>query len=395
MIDFDPYDYDFHEDPYPIYARLRAEAPVYHNEALGFFALSRHADVLAGFKDTENYSNRAGVSLDQRGTDPEATMFILGMDPPRHAKYRALVSRAFTGKRVDQLAPRIREIARMHADRAARTGRCDYIQDFAGKLPMDVISELLGVPESDRDELRAWADAVMHREDGQPGLPAAAIEASGKLLQYFARLVDERRARPGDSLVEALLQAEVDGERLTDRNIISFLFLMIIAGNETTTKLLANAVYWASRFPEVRCAVEADATLVPRWVEETLRYDNSSQILGRLTTRDVRVRDAVIPKGERVLLLVGAANRDAEVFPEPDRFDLARDMSESLAFGKGVHFCLGARLARLEGAIGLETTLEFFPQLEIDEAGLERVHSTNVRGFSRMPIRFAQRGGRA
>ena len=253
---------------------------------------------------------------------------------------------------------------------------------------MDVISELLGVPESDRDELRAWADLVLHREEGEKGLPKGAIEASAKLLQYFAQLVDERRARPHDTLVEALLAAEVDGERLTDRNVISFLFLMIIAGNETTTKLLANAVYWASRFPHVKDEVAADPRRIPLWVEETLRFDNSSQILGRVTTRDVAVRDRVIPKGERVLLLVGAANRDPDVFPDPDRFDLSRDTSESLAFGKGVHFCLGARLARLEGAIGLETTLEFFPGLEIDTAGLERVHSTNVRGFASMPVRF-------
>ena len=397
MIDFDPYDYAFHEDPYPLYARLRSEAPVYHNEAMGFWALSRHADVLRGFKDTEAFSNRAGVSLDQRQVaDTEATMFILAMDPPRHAKFRALVSRAFTGRRVDLLEPRIREIARAHAERAveraAATGGCDYIHDFAGKLPMDVISEMLGVPADDRDELRAWADAVMHREDGRAGIPPAALQASAKLLQYFAKLVDERRRRPGDGLVEALLEAEVDGDRLTDRNVISFLFLMIIAGNETTTKLLANALYWISRFPDARRAVEGDPSLVPQWVEETLRFDNSSQILGRITTRDVSVRDTTIPKGERVLLLVGAANRDPDVFADPDRFDLARDTSESLSFGKGVHFCLGARLARLEGRIGLETTLEHFPRFEIDDAGLERVHSTNVRGFARMPIRFAKRG---
>jgi len=392
MVTFNPYDYAFHEDPYPTYAQLRREAPVYHNDALDFWALSRHEDVLAAFKDTESYSNIAGVSLDQSNAgSPEIVMFILAMDPPRHAKYRALVSRAFTGKRVLDLEPRIRRIAREHADRASQSGSCDFIHEFAGKLPMDVISELLDVPQTDRDELRAWADLVMHREDGQEGVPPTAVEASAKLLRYFAEFVEERKRQPGDSLVDALIAAEVDGERLTDQNVMSFLFLMIIAGNETTTKLLANALYWISLNPDARRAVEADRSLIPQWVEETLRFDNSSQILGRVTTCDVSIRGTTIPKGDRVLLLVGAANRDPEVFPDPNRFDLDRDCGESLAFGKGVHFCLGARLARLEGVIGLETALDYFPRFEIDEAGLERVHSSNVRGFARMPIRFESR----
>lgn len=389
MLEFSPYDYAFHEDPYPLYKRLREEAPVYHNPDVEFWALSRHADVLEGFRDTKAFSNVQGVSIDQTEVgNPELTSFILAMDPPRHLKYRALVSRAFTGKRVDQIEARVREIARQHALTARESGSCDYIADFAGKLPMDVVSEMLDVPEADRDELRAWADEVLHRDDGVVGIPAAAIEASAKLLNYFQAFVTERRTGRGDGLIEALLAAEVDGDRLTDMNVVSFLFLMIIAGNETTTKLLANAIFWASKYPEVRTAVEADSSLIPQWVEETLRYDNSSQILGRVTTRDIDVRGTTIPKGERVLLLVGSANRDPDVFENPDRFDLSRDCSESLSFGKGVHFCLGARLARLEGRVGLEATLEHFSNFRIDFEGLVRVHSSNVRGFSSMPISF-------
>jgi len=392
MFRFDPYDYDFHEDPYPTYARLREEAPCYHNEELDFWALSRHRDVVAAFKDFELFSNRAGVALEQSTDDPESTLFILGMDPPRQQKFRSLVSKAFTGRRVDLLADRIREIARRHAARAAEGGQCDYVGAYAGLLPMDVISEMLGVPEADRAELRTQADLLMHREDGERGIPPAAMAASLELVAYYVDFVKTRRRVGGDGLVDALLEASIDGERLRDDQVISFLFLMTIAGNETTTKLLANALYWLGRNPGERRRVEVDRILVPRWVEETLRYDNSSQILGRMATRDVEMHGVRIREGGRVLLLVGAANRDPEVFPDPDRFDLGRDCGEFVSFGKGVHFCLGARLARLEGVIGLETALEFFPDYEIDESRLVRVHNTNVRGFSAMPIRFSRPG---
>lgn len=393
MVHFDPYDYDFHEDPYPIYERLREEAPCYHNEDLDFWALSRHADVVAGFKDFELFSNKAGVALEQFTDDPESTLFILGMDPPRQQKYRSLVSKAFTGRRVDVLTGRIREIARLHAERAAEGGSCDYIGEFAGKLPMDVISEMLGVPEEDRDELRRQADLLMHREDGERGIPPDAMRASLELVRYYVDFVKERRKAQSDGLVDALLEASIDGERLLDEEVISFLFLMTIAGNETTTKLLANAIYWLAKNPDQRRLVEADHGLVPHWVEETLRYDNSSQILGRMATRDIEMHGETIRKGGRVLLLVGAANRDPAVFPDPDRFDIKRDCSDFVSFGKGVHFCLGARLARLEGVIGLETALEFFPDFEIEESRAVRVHNTNVRGFAELPIRFSHRAG--
>lgn len=388
-VEFNPFDYDFHEDPYPTYTRLREEAPCYYNPELDFYALSRHADVVAGFKDVERFSNAAGVSLEMSLTDnPEQQLFILGMDPPRQQKFRGLVSKAFTGRRVDLLEERVREIARMHAERAVEGGACDYVQDFAGKLPMDVISEMLGVPEEDRDELRKQADLVMHREEGTHAIPPVSASASLELILYFIDFVKERRRKQGDTLVDALLEATIDGEKLTDENVISFMFLMTIAGNETTTKLLANAVYWLAKNPEQRRRVEADRGLVSSWIEETLRYDNSSQILGRKATCDVDFHGETIREGSRVLLLVGAANRDPAVFPDPDRYDVTRDTSEFVSFGKGVHFCLGARLARLEGLIGLETALEFFPNYEIDEAAAVRVHNTNVRGFAELPIRF-------
>ena len=387
---FDPYAYEFHEDPYPLYARLRAEAPAYRNEELGFWALSRHADVLQGFKDWQHFSNRNGVSLDLDAfhANAETTMSFLAMDPPRHDRLRALVSRGFTPRRIAELEPSVRAMAARFLDACIETRDCDFIRDFAGKLPMDVISEMLGVPEADRATLRTWADLVVHREEGVRELPATAAQSALRMLHYFTEMIADRRKHPRDDLTGALLAAEIDGDRLDDREIIGFLFLMVVAGNETTTKLLGNALYWLWRNPSERDRLRADPALVPRWVEETLRYDNSTQALARLVVQDVELHGQKLRAGDRVVLLVGAGNRDERVFPDADRFDLLRDTSASLAFGQGVHFCLGASLARLEGRVALEEIWKRIPHYEIDPAGLVRVHSVNVRGFSALPIGF-------
>jgi cytochrome P450 len=389
MLEFDPYSYAVHEDPYPVYKRLRDEAPAYRNERLGFWALSRHADVLAAFKEPLRFSSAGGVALERSSqSDPSAVAFFIAMDPPRHDQYRNLVSKAFTPRRVAALEERIRMLTDQYVDRFLEARRCDFIRDFSAKLPMDVVSELLGVPSADRDTLREWADVVLHREPGMSEVPAAGIAASGNLLQYFAKLVAERRRVPGDDLTSALLVAELDGERLTDQNVMAFLFLMIIAGNETTTKLVGNALYWLWRNPDQRALLRANLDLVPRWVDETLRYDNSSQMLARTLTTDVTLHGETLHAGDKVLLLIGAANRDERVFEDPDRYDLRRDHTESLAFGKGTHFCLGASLARLEGRVALEAVQRRFPDFELDPAGLIRVHNPNVRGYASMPITF-------
>jgi cytochrome P450 len=404
MREYDPYAYEIHEDPYPVYAELREHAPVYRNERLGFWALSRHADVSMAFRDAERFSNRFGVSLDPAATHEgaQATMSFLAMDPPRHTRMRALVSRGFTPRRIGDLEPRIRELARTYIDRFIEAGHCDFIAEFAGKLPMDVVSEMLGVPEPDRASLREWADAVVHRDEGVTDLPASAIAAAANIIGYFDALIRDRRAKPeADDLTGALLRAELDGDRLSDAEVLGFLFLMIVAGNETTTKLLGNAIYWASRNPDQRRLVCADPTLVPRWVEETLRYDGSSQALARTLTVDVELHGQTLRAGDRAVLLIGAANRDERVFPDPDRYDLRRDTSQMLSFGYGTHFCLGASLARLEGRIALEEVLARLPDYAIDEGGIARVHSVNVRGFAKLPIEFTpgesseRRGGRA
>jgi len=389
-VHFDPFAYEFHEDPYPIYRALREHAPVYENAELGFWALSRHADVVAGFKDSELLCNSGGISLEIGALNVDLTMVLsfLGMDPPRHTRMRGLVSRGFTPRRVAELEPRVRALATRYIDRFIAQGRCDFVADFAGRLPMDVVSEMLGVPESDRDPLRVWADLVLHRDEGVRGVPPEGIRASMKLLEYFFKLVAARRRQPGADLASALLQVEVDGDRLDEKDIIGFCYLMIIAGNETTTKLLANALYWLEKNPAARAEVNADAALIPAWVEETLRYDNSTQLMARTATRDFELHGQKIQRGQKVLLLIGSANRDERVFAQPDVFDIHRDTSESLAFGKGIHFCLGAALARLEARVSLEELMRRLPDYRVDTDGVARVHSTNVRGFSALPIAF-------
>lgn len=391
---FNPYDYDFHEDPYPTYAWLRAHAPLYRNEELDFWALSRYSDVTAGFRDHVRLSSANGVSLDPLAYGPHAhrVMSFLAMDDPRHMRMRALVSRGFTPRRVRDLEGRVTELTRQHLELALERKEFDFIGEFAGKLPMDVISELLGVPVADRDRLRALADAVMHRADGVLDVPPSAIEASVELVRYYAEMLAHRKRLPGDDLVSALLDAEVDGVRLTDEDVIGFLFLMVVAGNETTTKLLGNSLYWAWRNPSELSTVLAEPALVPKWVEETLRYDTSSQIIVRTAAADLDYHGRTVPAGARVLLLIGSANRDEDAFPDGDAYRIGREPGQQLAsFGAGVHFCLGASLARLEARVALTEIVSRVADYEIDDAAAERVHSTNVRGFATLPVRMTTR----
>ena len=392
---YDPYAYEIHEDPYPTYRRMRDEAPLYRNDERSFWALSRHADVLAAFRDSERFSNAEGVSIDPAASGRHAhkTMSFLAMDEPEHGRMRGLVSRGFTPRRVAGMEEGIRALTVRHLDDALDKGDFDFVADLAGKVPMDVMSELLGVPSADRAELRRLSDLLLHREEGVNDVPPAAIAASLELVVYYAAMIAERRADPGADLISALCAAEADGNRLTDDEITSFLFLMVVAGNETTTKLLAHAWYWAWRNPDERAKPFTDAGRVPHWVEETLRYDTSSQMLARVTLTDCELHGQVVPKGDRVLLLAGAANRDERAFPDPDRFDLDRDREATTiaSFGAGRHFCLGAALARMEARIVLEELVRRVRDYDIDESGARRVHSVNVRGFATLPTRLVVR----
>lgn len=392
----DPYDYAFQDDPYPTYAWLRRHAPLHHEPEHDFWVLSRHADVAAAFRDTDTYSNAMGVSLDPAAWGPHAhqTMSFLAMDPPRQTRLRSLVSRGFTPRRVAELEPRIIELTRRHLEPALEAGEFDWIQQVAGKLPMDVISELMGVPEADRDEVRRLADLVVHREEGIRDVPPEGIEAALRLVEYYGDMLAERRRRPTGDLTSALLDAEIDGDRLTDEEIIGFMFLMVVAGNETTTKLLGNALYWASWYREQLDTVLADPDRVEDWVEETLRFDTSTQILARHLRRDVELHGRTAPAGSQLLLLLGSANRDEAVFDRPDVYDLDRSreqLADLVSFGGGRHFCLGANLARLESRVALRELVDRVGDVEVDHAAAERVHSVNVRGFAALPVRVEVR----
>ncbi len=401
---FDPYDYAIQDDPYPTYAWLRDEAPVYHNAERDFWALSRHADVHAAVRDDAGLSNAMGVSLDPAAWSPQAhrTMSFLAMDGAAQTRLRKLVSRGFTPRRVAELEPGIRRITRRHLDalleRARdREGELDFVDELAGLLPMDVICEMLDVPEADRAELRRKADLVVHREDGVYDVPPEGIAAALDLVVYYADLVRDRRARPGEDLTSALIAADVDGDRLTDEEIIAFLFLMVVAGNETTTKLLAHAVYWGHRHPAQLAKPFADPARIGDWIEETLRFDTSSQLVARHVTRDLVLHGRTVPAGARLVVLLGSANRDPRVFADPDVYDLdrpAHERKELLSFGGGRHFCLGANLARLESRVALEELVRRVSSYEVDVARAVRVHSVNVRGFARLPIRVQERPAR-
>jgi cytochrome P450 len=389
----DPYDYAFHEDPYPTYALLREHAPLYRNEALGFWALSRHADVLGAFRDPERFSSADGVSLDPAATGPQAerVMSFLAMDAPRHLRLRSTVMKGFTPRRVRELEGRVREMTREHLRVALQDDSFDFIDALAGRLPMDVVSELLGVPAADRAELRRLADLVVHREEGVLDVPRVAADASLQLIVYYLDLIAVRRRQREDDLISALIDVEVDGARLTDDELCAVLFLLVVAGNETTTKLLGNAWYWAARHPDQHAGILAGRLSVSQWVEETLRYDASSQIIARTAVQDVPLHDDVIPAGDRVLLLIGSANRDERVFDRPDDYDLTRDTSALLSFGGGPHFCMGASLARLETRVVLEELLGLVSGYEVDVERCQRVHSVNVRGFAHLPTTVTRR----
>jgi cytochrome P450 len=392
-VTFSPYDYQTQDDPYPVYARLREQAPLYRNEELDFWALSRHEDVAAVFRDYTQFSNVNGVSLDPLASGPRArrVMSLLAMDPPRHTRMRSLVSAGFTPRRVAGLEQRIRDLTRKHLAACLTHGTFDFVGEFAGLLPMDVVSELVGVHEADRAQLRVWADTLLHREDGLMAVPRPASEAALNLIVYFVEMVAQRRARPDGGLgradlTSALLAAEIDGDKLSDDEIVGFLFLMIVAGNETTTKLLANAIYWGWRNPGQLAKPMSDPAWIARWIEETLRYDPTTQVIVRTVTSDFTAHGQTVEAGQRIVLLIGSANRDPAVFPDPDRYDLDRDTSQLISFGAGRHYCLGANLARLEAAVALTEFARQVKRYDIDEAKAERVHSANVRGFTRLPV---------
>jgi cytochrome P450 len=389
---YDPYDREIDADPHPLWRRMRDEAPLYRNERFDFWALSRFQDVLDASAEAETYSSARGTVLEIMGKELPLRPMIF-MDPPEHDRLRALVSRAFTPRRIAELEPRIREIVRGYLDPHVGGSGFDVVTDFGAKVPMMVISSMLGVPEEDREQIRQWTDETLHREPGEVD-PSARIEPiMAEVAGYFVRYVNERRERPADDMMTDLLRAEVEDEtgtkrRLSDVELLAFILLLSGAGNETVARLLGFAGATLARFPEEREKLVERPGLIPNAIEELLRYEAPSPVQGRTVMRDVEWHGTRVPAGSVMLLLTGSAGRDERQYPDPDRFDVEREIGRHLSLGYGTHFCLGASLARLEGRVALEEVLARFPRWEVDWSGVERVTTSTVRGFAKLPIRL-------
>jgi len=384
VVELNPFDHSFQSNPYPTYQWLREEAPVYHNERLDFWALSRFDDVLAALHDTATYTSTKGVALEDDGQGLSKSM--IHMDPPDHTQLRKVIARRFTPKRIAELEPLVREWAQSLAGQLAGRAQFDVVQDYSALLPATVISVMLGLPESEHESVRVWTDDLLTRPEDriEQGLPAD--EATQKLAVLSASYAAQRRADPNDDILSLLVTMECMGEPLTDAEVIGMCLLLISGGHETTSKLIANGVRLFGRHPEQRRAVIEDPALMIPAVEELLRFTSPTQYMTRTTTADVVVRGATIPAGSKVALLFGSGNRDPREFDRPDEFDIFRPNPRILAFGHGAHVCLGAAVARLEGRIALQEFLARFPDYEVDESGITYMHSGNVQGPTRMPI---------
>ena len=389
-MEYDPTSWDTQEDPYPIYRWLRDEAPVYHNERLQFWALSRFQDVWDATLDWKSFTSIHGQTL-EKVTLPLPMM--ISMDPPRHTRVRELVARAFTPRRVEAMEPIVRRLTRERLDGLASGMEVDLFEQLASSMPMDVISTMLGVPPEHRDRVRHLTNALMHREPGELVMSARHAEVGAELFAFFNELIALRRRRREDDLISALIDARLEGDdglptALADDELLGFCMLLGNAGHETTARLICNSAVTLWRHPDQRRELARYPERIPGAVEELLRFDPPSQVQGRWSTRAVEIHGCTIPEDVRVLLLTGAAQRDPREYDDPDRFDVHRKIERQLSFGFGQHLCLGKSLARQECRVAFEEILARFPDYEIDEAGLAWAHNNNVRGYAKVPMRL-------
>jgi len=389
---YDPYDYAIDADPHPVWKRMRDEEPVYYNAEYDFYALSRYEDVRNASLDWETFSSAQGSVLEfiRQPEALEAARNILFMDPPEHDQHRALVGRRFTPRQVGGMEADVRELCAGLLDPHVGSGGFDYVQDFGALLPMNVICAFMGVPREDHNAVRRLADALVHREEGEQMHPVHL-----HLLQnrYFDGALAIREFEPRDDFISELVTAEItleDGSRrrLEKDEAMKMLALTAGGGNETVARALSWSGALLAEHPEQRAMLVADPSLIPQAVEEILRYEAPSPVQARVTTRAVELHGVTIPAGSAVLLLTNSANRDEREFPDPDRFDITRTTQQHVAFGFGTHFCVGASLARLEIRVALEETLRRFPSWDVDWPGVERTHTSTVRGYHRLPIRL-------
>jgi cytochrome P450 len=355
-LNYDPYDYEIDENPHPVWKRMRDEAPLYRNEKYDFWALSRFRDVMEASLDDRTFSSAYGTVLELIRDEPNQSPMMIFKDRPEHTQLRKLVSRAFSPRRIRGLEAQIREIARRYLDEQVGSGGFDYVEDFGAKLPVMVISSMLGVPEEDREDIRRWTDALLHRDEGETDMAEHHAQVTQQLWGYFGQYVASRRKSPQDDMMTDLLEAEIpldDGStrRLSDLELLAFIGLLSGAGNETVARLLGWTATTLARFPAERRKLVEDGSRIPNAVEELLRYEAPSPVQARRLTREVEMHGEKLPEGARVLLLTGSAGRDGREYDDPDRFDVERRIDRHLSLGIGVHFCLGASLARMQGRV--------------------------------------------
>nr|WP_090340585.1 cytochrome P450 [Mycolicibacterium malmesburyense]CRL70007.1 cytochrome P450 [Mycolicibacterium malmesburyense] len=394
-VEFDPFSQDFFDGAYDTYRRLRNEAPIYYSNKWDFWALTRYDDVAPATKDHETFSSAKGATLDMVKAHDDAIpvpKVIISMDPPEHQKMRRLVSNVFTPRAIAALEDMVREKVYERIE-ALNPEQFDAVADFSALFPNEVITTMLGVPKEDRDQIRRWLDLLLERRPGEIAVPREGYEASMNTGLYYYDLVQQRRAAPQDDMISRLIETEIerDGvvEKLTDVDITGFATMLGGAGAETVTKLVGNAIVAFADFPHQWRKLRDDRSKIPAAVEELLRYEAPSQYQVRTATRDATYYGTTIPKDAAVLLVTGSALRDERMFDDPDRLDIDRDrkMGFNLAFGYGVHSCLGAALARMESRIALDALLDFIPEYEVDRDGLRRVAMSNVCGYSNVPVR--------
>jgi len=388
QVRFDPYSEQCRRDPYPVYQALRDRDPAHFDEERGFWALSRFADVVTALHDPETFRSGEGIVLE--GQPRTSYPMIIAMDPPRHSQLRALVARAFTARTIAAIGPAIRRLARELIDGFASAGTVELVGAFSGALPLLVIAELLGVEREGLGEFRRLADLVLAQDPADPSSLEAGGAGSLALLEGMRRIVNQRRDSPRDDLISALVAAAIDGDRLDEEEILGFCYLLILAGSETTTNLIANGVLALAAHPDQRSELAADSTLLPNAIEEVLRWDSPVQSQARTTSRPVEIHGRTIPAGSKVLILFGSAGRDEREYARAEQFDIRRRIDRHLTFGHGIHFCLGASLARLEAQIAFEELLRRIPDWRIDAEPreLERVRPYMVRGPARLPLVF-------
>jgi cytochrome P450 len=386
---YDPYDFEIDSDPYPVWKRMRDEAPLYYNEKYDFFALSRFDDVEKCMLDWETYRSGRGSILELiRANFEIPSGVILFEDPPIHHIHRSLMSRVFTPRKMDALEPKVREFCRRSLDPLVGSGYFDFIGDLGAQMPMRTIGYLLGIPEEDQEAIRDQLDQGLHLEDGQEGSFAVESMDQG---QIFAEYVDWRTEHPSDDLMTQLLNAEFEDEtgttrRLTREEVLTYINLLAGAGNETTTRLIGWTGKLLSEHPDQRRELVDDRSLLPNAIEEILRYEAPSPIQARYVAHDVEHYGQSFPEGSVMVLLNGSANRDERRFSDPDRFDIHRQIGRHLSFGYGIHLCLGAALARLEGRIALDEVLNRFPDWEVDYENAVQARTSTVRGWEKLPV---------